>query len=341
MSQESEFKHKWRKLHHPSMNVDGDVSFYYGVYKQIHGIMERSAKNMDECSLLQILMYTENTASVSLDAFYERMYGLDTVGSLCGGLGMASSGVALIHGSVSQAVADAPESSLKRWVKECVLSGSFQRLSDVAIFFSLNDKTAGMLHPNIKYAISAFMQLAHGDNEKAQRMLESYMAFNLCDKGGLTLLSRLAERFDKMADGTEVSANLKTIRALPLASYLPLEGKGNGRIVTVMKKDYTVLDVVFPSPVSENNFEGCFVGSLVTYLGRTYVNGPVAWLEKPAFDLCDTDVFLDSACCTCNADSDTGTYNCGAAFSPDIPDILDFLNWLAPEQQSGNVSIHR
>ena len=30
------FKKRWQKLHHPTMDVNGDVAFYYGVYKQFN-----------------------------------------------------------------------------------------------------------------------------------------------------------------------------------------------------------------------------------------------------------------------------------------------------------------
>lgn len=32
------FKKRWQKLHHPTMDVNGDVAFYYGVYKQFYDI---------------------------------------------------------------------------------------------------------------------------------------------------------------------------------------------------------------------------------------------------------------------------------------------------------------
>ena len=47
MYTEKEFKVKWQKLHHPTMNVDGDVSFYYGVYKQLYDIVKRDCRKTD------------------------------------------------------------------------------------------------------------------------------------------------------------------------------------------------------------------------------------------------------------------------------------------------------
>ena len=294
MYTEKEFKVSWQKLHHPTMNVDGDVSFYYGVYKQIHDIAKESAKNMNGDILLQLVMLVENTTSVAVDAFYEMRY--RSVGNMVvywsDKLGINTKDANLIYNAISQAVAAAPKSSLELWIKDCVLSGDFQRLKDVAMFYALQDKTIGKLYPNLKYRKAAFLELADGDKEQAKDILESDLAFNWRDKDGGTLLSRLAEGFDIIKDGKDVASNLRTIQSWSLDSYLPLESKDDGRTITIMKKDNTTLDVIFPSNVAKKEIDGmCFVGQLVSYLGKTYVNGPVAWMEKNAFDLWDSDVF--------------------------------------------------
>lgn len=183
-------------------------------------------------------------------------------------------------------------------------------------------------------------------------MLESDLAFNWRDKDGGTLLSRLAECFDFMKDGKDVAANLRTVQSLPLDSYLPLESKDEGRTVTIMKKDNTTLDIIFPSCVSKKKIdEMCFVGQLVSYLGKTYVNGPAVWLEKDAFGLWDGDIFWSSI--YKNEEEDArheyfttaygkkytrhqdlyGEFETdGNGFYTEEPNIFDFLNWLTQEK---------
>ena len=351
MYTEKEFKTRWRKLHHPSMNVDGDVSFYYGVYKQLHGIVKGNAKNKDENCLFQILMYTENTVSISVDSFYGTMY--RSVGNIvvywCDKLGVSTEDANLIYRCVTEAVAGAPGSSLIEWIKDCVLSVDFQRLKDVALYFAIQDKAISRIYPNFKYRKDAFVELAGSDN-KAKEMLESDLAFNWRDKEGVTLLSRIAESFNRDKDGKEVAANLGTIRPLPLDSYLPLEVKDDGRTVAMMKKDNAVLDVIFPSRVSKKKIDGmCFVGQLVSYLGKTYVNGPVVWLDISAFDLWDGDIFWSSIY---ENEEESSKHECFTTaygkkysrhqdlygefekdengFYTDEPNFFDFLNWLAP-----------
>ena len=354
MYTEKEFKTRWQKLHHPTMNVDGDVAFYYGVYRQFHDIAKGSAKNMNNDILLQFVMFVEDAASVSFDSFYEMRY--RSVGKMafhwCDKLGVDLKGTNLLYNTLTKAVADAPESSLELWMKECVLSGEFQRLKDLAMFYAIQDKTIGMLYPNLKYRKAAFLELADGDNEKAKEMLESDLAFNWCDKDGGTLLSILAECFDIMKDGKEVAANLRTVQPLPLDSYLPLEMKDDGRTVTIMKKDNTVLEVIFPSRVAKKKVaEMCFVGQLVSYLGKNYVNGPVVWLDVSEFDLWDSDIFWDSIYGDEEESSRheyfTTTFGKkytrhqdlygefetdGNGFYTDEPNIFDFLDWLSQEK---------
>ena len=354
MYTEKEFKTRWQELHHPTMNVDGDVSFYYGVYRQFHNIAKGSAKNMNDDILLQLVMFVEDAASVSFDSFYEMRY--RSVGKMafywCDKLGVDLKGTNLLYNTLTKAVADAPESSLELWMKECVLSGEFQRLKDVAMFYALQDKTIGKIYPNLKYRKTAFLELADGDKEKAKEMLEYDLAFNWRDKEGCTLLSRIAESFKRYEDGKEVIANLKTVKPLPLDSYLPLEMKDGGRTVTIMKKDNTVLDVIFPSCVSKKKIdEMSFVGQLVSYLGKTYVNGPVVWLDASEFDLWDSGIFWDSIYedeeessrheyfttaygkkYTRHQDLYGEFETDGNGFYTDEPNIFDFLDWLTQEK---------
>ena len=289
------FKKRWQKLHHPTMDVNGDVAFYYGVYKQFYDIAKRGTRNMNEYYLLQLVMLVEDAASVSIGCTYEVMY--RSLGNMafywCDKLDLSTKDTNLLYNAFTQAVADAPESSLKLWIKDNVLSGDFQRLKDVALYFAIHDKTIRRIYPNLQYRKDAFLELAGGI--KAKEMLESDLAFNWCDKEGVTLLSRISESFKMDEDGKKVIANLRTVQPLLLDSYLPLESKDDGRTVTIMKKDNNTLDVIFPVRVSKRKIEGqCFVGQLVTYLGKTYVNDPVVWLNKNEFDLWDSDIFWDS-----------------------------------------------
>ena len=347
------FKKRWQKLHHPTMDVNGDVAFYYGVYKQFHDIAKGSARNMNDYYLLQLVMLVENTASVDIDSSYSVVY--RSVGNMAfywiGKLDVNEKATNLLYNAFTQAVADAPESSLKLWIKDNVLSEDFQRLKDVALYFVIHDKTIRRIYPNLQYRKDAFLELAGGDNIKAKEMLESDLAFNWHDKEGCTLLSRLADSFKMDEDGMEVIANLETIKPHPLDSYLPLESKDDGYTVTVMKKDNTKLDVIFPTRVSKKKIEGqCFVGQLVTYLGKTYVNDPVVWLETDAFDLWDSFVFWNDIYEYEKEDSKHKSFitkfgkrytlyqDLYGEFEKDIngfytdePNILDFLNWLVPE----------
>ena len=353
ITSEAIFKKRWQKLHHPTMNVDGDVAFYYGVYKQFHDIAKGSARNMNEYYLLQLVLLVENTVSVDIDSSYSVIY--RSLGNMafywCDKLDLSTKDTNLLYNAFTQAVADAPESNLKQWIKECVLSGDFQRLKDVALYFAIQDKTVRRIYPNLQYRKDAFLELVGGDNVKAKEMLESDLAFNWHDKEGCTLLSRIAESFKMGEDGMEVMANLETVHPMSLDSYLPFESKDGGYTVTVMKKDNTTLDVIFPAHVSKRKIaDMCFVGQLVTYLGETYVNGPVVWLETDAFDLWDSDIFFASIQDDEEEDAKHKSFTTKFGkrytmhqdlygefekdingFYTDEPNILDFLNWLAPE----------
>lgn len=350
ITSEGIFKKRWQKLHHPTMNVDGDVAFYYGVYKQFHDIAKGSARNMNDYYLLQLVMLVENTVSVDIDSFYSVIY--RSLGNMafywCDKLDISTKDTNLLYNAFTQAVADAPESSLKQWIKGNVLSGDFQRLKDVASYFAIQDKTVKRVYPNLQFRKDAFLELAGGDKVKVKEMLESDLAFNWHDKEGGTLLSRISESFKMDEDGKKVIANLKTVQPMQLDSYLPFESKDDGYIVTVMKKDNTTIDVIFPVRVSKKKIEDmCFVGQLVTYLGKTYINGPVVWWKTDAFDLWDSFVFWNDIYEDEKEDSKHKSFTTKFGkkytmyqdiygefekdingFYADEPNILDFLNFL-------------
>ena len=39
----AEFTSEWKRLHHPSMNVDGDMAFFYEIYVRLHRLLEQEA----------------------------------------------------------------------------------------------------------------------------------------------------------------------------------------------------------------------------------------------------------------------------------------------------------
>lgn len=350
ITSEAIFKKRWQKFHHPTMDVNGDVTFYYGVYKQFHDIAKGSARNMNEYYLLQLVLLVENTASVDIDSSYSVIY--RSLGNMafywCDKLDISTKDTNLLYNAFTQAVADAPESSMKLWVRKNVLSGNFQKLKDVALYFAIQDKTVRKIYPNLQFRKDAFLELVGGDKVKAKEMLESDLAFNWHDKEGCTLLSRISESFKMDEDGKDVIENLKTVQPLPLDSYLPLESMDDGRTVTIMKKDNTTLDVIFPVRVSKKKIEDmCFVGQLVTYLGKTYINGPVVWWETDAFDLWDSFVFWNDIYEDEKEDTKHKSFTTKfgkkyslyqdlyGEFEKDIngfyidePNILDFLNFL-------------
>ena len=69
-----QFVSEWKRLHHPSMDVDGDVAFFYEIYDRLHRLVEQEAAAFDEQIILSLLLYTENTIAVGLDGVYEYRY---------------------------------------------------------------------------------------------------------------------------------------------------------------------------------------------------------------------------------------------------------------------------
>lgn len=138
----AEFTSRWKRLHHPAMNVDGDVAFYYQLYGRLHHLIGQEARCFDSHKILPFLLYIENTVAIGLDGVYEYRY--RSVGNVksrwCDGLEMSANAASEVHNLVGKAVADAKYSALRQWMAECVLSGDFTRLNEMLTWFVREDK---------------------------------------------------------------------------------------------------------------------------------------------------------------------------------------------------------
>lgn len=294
MSGLDEFVPRWQRLHHPSMDVSGDAAFYWRLYANLHDLTGRNARPADEPSLLSLLLYTENTIAVGLDGVYEYLYRSlgDVVFRWCDRLSMDANATSRVHRLVSEAVAEASSSSnsLRQWMTESVLSRDFSRLSEMLAYFAEGDKLLRRVFPDLRYREEMFLRLT-GDRRKAQEMLWADMAFCWRDKRGKSISETIANQFrlsssaieeqerNSLREATEL---LCTIHAERLGTYTYMERKDD-RVVTLRHRDGRVFrDVIFPTPVPGQAQGQVLVAQLVTYDGKTYVNGPSRWMDGKA-----------------------------------------------------------
>lgn len=156
-----EFTYQWKRLHHPSMNVDSDVAFFYEIYAGLHRLMEHDATCFDEQLILSLLLYTENTIAVGLDGVYEYRYRCvgNVVFKWCDSLDMDAEATSKVDNLVSQAVADAPCSALRQWMTESVLSGDFMRLGGMLAWFPCEDQVMWRIFPDLRFREMMFRRL--------------------------------------------------------------------------------------------------------------------------------------------------------------------------------------
>ena len=283
----NKFKAEWHKRHHPATVLLRDVDFYYEVYRHIYDIAANSAKIMSEDAIINLTMYIENNATIGLAPHYERMYRCigDLVWHWCRKIGVSGRDYSRINDFASEAIAAAPANgSLRNWVTESILSCDFNRLKDVAMYFAKQDDTLSLAYPTLKFREDLYMKLVSNNNIAACKMLWSDLAFNWRDKEGMTILQRLAGLFNKTANERKVAHNLQTLCPIRLEAYR-IDGENGNRTITLVNKDgVTYQNVIIPTRLHENGHEYCFIGLLVTYLGRTYVNGPHVWKNYETYE---------------------------------------------------------
>lgn len=291
----TEFSSEWKRLHHPSMNVDGDVAFFYDIYVRLHRLVEQEAAAFDEQLILSLLLYTENTAAIGLDGVYEYRYRCvgDVVFSWCESLGMSAEANSQVDRLVSEAVAKASCSALRGWMAECVLSGDFSRLSEMLTWFPQEDQVLWRVFPDLRFREMMFRRLT-GDWQTARQMLWADLAFNWRDKRGDSLAVTLAKQFRHETSYVEAEEKvllkeaaeiLNAIRSERLDTYMVME-RTDDCALTLCHRDGRVFQhVIFPMPVPEDVRNRPLAAQLVTYQEKTYINGTAVWLNKEALPI--------------------------------------------------------
>ena len=295
-----QFKSKWKSLHHPSMNVDGDVASFYQLYGELYRIVGQEARCFDNNKILSFLLYIENTVAVGLDGVYEYRY--RSVGNVesrwCNGFDISIHASSQVHNLVGRAVADTKYSALRQWIVESVLSGDFSRLSEMLTWFVREDKILRQVFPDLRYRKEMFMQLA-GNRLSSNKMLWTDLAFNWRDKRGFSLADTIAKEFRYETSFVEekeknllreAAKTLDAIHAERLDTYTVI-GQKDERMFALRHRDGREFrDVIFSTSVPQDMQSPYLATQLVTYNNKTYVSGPFVWLTDEALQAWNGEV---------------------------------------------------
>lgn len=293
MYTKDEFTYRWQRLHHPSMDVSGDVDFFYQLYCNLHRLVKEYGERTDEAVIRSLLLYTENEIAVGFDGVYEYRYRSvgDVTGPYCYRMRMSAEGTSQVNRLLSKAVAEAPCSSLRRWMIASVLSHDFQYLSGMLTWFVRADICLRHIYPDLRFRKAMFRKLT-GDRVAARRMRLSDLAFNWQDKRGFSLAAIIADRCRSLSVFPlteekeqpllrDMANALSTIHSERLDTYTVIE-RNDGNTLTLRHRDGRVFEnVVFNEELRVKDEESdCLAAQLVTYLGKTYINGPAVWLDS-------------------------------------------------------------
>ena len=165
------------------------------------------------------------------------------------------------------------------------------------------------------------------------------------------------------AEGEEKSVLLETaeyidsIRSERLDTYR-VTGRKDGHTLTLRHRDGRLFrDVTLPSPLPETGKNQYLAVQLVTYLGKTRASGPVRWLGKESVDAWNGETLWDAIDKEEREDAKRTYFTtffgkrlslyddlytlpqapeearyASQGIYLDEPNILDFLQWLKPEE---------
>lgn len=293
MYTKNEFTYRWQRLHHPSMDVRGDADFFYQLYCNLYRLVKECGRRMDEAVIRSLLLYTENEIAVGFDGVYEYRYRSvgDVTGPYCYRMRMSAEGTSQVNRLLSKAVAEAPCSSLRRWMIESVLSHDFQYLSGMLTWFVRADICLRHIYPDLRFRKAMFRKLT-GDRVAARRMRLSDLAFNWQDKRGFSLAAIIAERCRSLSVFPlteekeqpllrDMANALETIHSERLDTYTIVERKDDNTLTLRHRDGRMFENVALNEELRVKDEESDHLAAqLVTYLGKTYINGPAVWLDS-------------------------------------------------------------
>ena len=285
----NEFTSEWKRLHHPSMNVDSDVAFYNNVYSRLLQLVKQDTDKFNKHALFPLLLNIENTIAIGLDGVYEYMYRSvgDVVLRWCDDLKMSAATASRVRDFVSEIVAEAPCSALRQWMTESILSNDFWHLSDMLTYFAHHDQVIRQILPDLRYREAMFLRLTN-NRHAASKMLWADIAFNWHDKYGNSLSETIARQFRLLPTSISGQENilvkktaeiLDTVHTERLDTYT-VNGFLDAHTLTLSHRDGRIFrDVIFPASISEDALHHCLAAQLVTYMDKTYINSSAVWLN--------------------------------------------------------------
>lgn len=292
MYTKDEFTYRWQRLHHPSMDVSGDVDFFYQFYCELHRLVKEDGGRIDEPAIRAWLLYTENTIAIGFDGIYIYRYRSlgDLLDSFSDRLKLTISAVNRLHRLMSETVAKAKYSALRHWMIESVLSHDFQYLSGMMTWFVRTDICLWRVYPDLRFRKAMFRKLT-GDRLAARRMRFSDLAFNWQDKRGFSLAAIIADRCRSLSVFPlteekeqpllrEVADALDSIYSERLDTYTVIERKDDNTLTLRHRDDRVFENVVLNDENVKNEESDHLAAQLVTYLGKTYINSPAVWLDS-------------------------------------------------------------
>lgn len=369
----NEFTSEWKRFHHQSMNVDSDVAFYHNVYFRLLQFVKQDTDKLNEHAIFPLLLYIENTNAIGLDDVYEYMYRSvgDVVLRWCNGLKMSAATASRVRDFVSEVVAEAHCSALRQWMTESILSNNFRHFRELLTYFAHNDQVIRQILPDLCYRKAMFMRLTK-NRRAASKMLWSDIAFNWRDKYGNSLSETIARQFRLLPSSISGQESilvktaaeiLDTVRTERLDTYTVDEFL-DAHTLTLSHRDGRIFrDVIFPTSISEDAQHHCLVAQFVTYMDKTYINGPAVWLNDEARSVWNGETIwsniikkeqdatrrtyftttfgkrinLFDDLYTVPKDPDEATYSdMGIHF--DEPNVFDFIEWLKPSDAVGSMA---
>lgn len=277
------------------MDVSGDVAFFYELYSRLYNVVRQEARNFYESEILRLVLYAENIIAIGLDGVYEYRYRSigNVVCNQCDKWHLPVKSSSQIDNIIRQAVADATNSSLRRWVIESMLSGNFRWLSGMLTWFIRTDACLRRVYPDLRFRKVMFRQLTD-DKWKARQMQWTDLAFNWKDKRGYSLADVIAGKFREIYQTKgnteksllkEAADALDAIHSERLDTYTVIERKDDYTLTLRHRDGQVFEDVILNEELSVKNEESdCLAAQLVTYLGKTYINGPAVWLDSKDAD---------------------------------------------------------
>ncbi len=296
------FNEVWRTMH-PGMDIEAELPYYWKVYSEL-----RDACGADESDpavrirIYCLLLYIEDMAGLKLgDAFMkEYRIAADFLPMTVQSFGLDEDAAADVQIIVYQAIKNAPDSGLRRYIRDVFTHDDFSKLCDAMLWVTTYNQPLMTIMPNKLLCRNYLDEEICCDNDtegRYDRLADLWLAFCWTDKQGKSIADHLEHCFDEDKELEPIAFLLFDIDTTDVNKFKVKHlRKGKAEIAGPKDSCNFIFEIDQPQPLPKDFRKRYLLGMVVCWRDMQYLCEPYFWITAEEADRFDAYEFITDFC---------------------------------------------